>query len=363
MRILMIFRAPVGGLFKHVLDLTENYIKKGHEVALVFDSCAKLENKFEVFLHSSEKISVLRMDIPRHPGFSDVANVYKIKNFVRRFKPDVIHGHGAKGGVYSRVVAKLCRVRNFYTTHGGVLHYPKDSIEGFVYRVIERILCKFTDVVFFESNFAKFEYKNFVGHNGEFGPVIYNGIDSNKFKSFQVPFNFDRLVFLGEIRHLKGVQTLLDALALLREKGFSVPLDIYGDGPDRAYYENYQKNLKLCGVHWKGAVPSAFDAFAEGGVLIIPSYRESFSYVALEAAASGLPIIASNVGAVRSILQNDKYIVLPNDHIDLSNKIIEIFGSFETVKSDCFRLKNKVLNEFDVSLMADKVMNYYLVRN
>ncbi len=87
----------------------------------------------------------------------DVAAVRHVAKAIAATGPDVVHGHGAKGGAFagSRRAAGI----RVYTPHGGSLHYGRWTPQGMVYGAAERILMRRTDLFLFESKFARQTYQ------------------------------------------------------------------------------------------------------------------------------------------------------------------------------------------------------------
>src|SRR5262249_38831256 len=113
------------------------------------------------------------------------------------------------------------------------------------------------------------------------------------------------LVFVGELRRLKGVDLLIDALARLAGSGRHITATIVGEGPDRAAFEAAGTAAELCDKgRFVGALP-ARTAFARGRLLVVPSRAESLPYIVLEAAAAGVPLIATSVGGIPEIFGPD----------------------------------------------------------
>nr|MDQ2704862.1 glycosyltransferase [Pseudomonadota bacterium] len=132
LRIVHCFRSPVGGIFRHVRDLAEAQAAAGHLVGIVCDSTTGgdlEERQFEALLPSLA-LGVSRTPMQRHIGPGDIAAALRAYRIIKELQPDILHGHGAKGGVYSRMFGSLLRVFRYrvarlYTAHGGSLHYDE----------------------------------------------------------------------------------------------------------------------------------------------------------------------------------------------------------------------------------------------
>ena len=108
---------------------------------------------------------------------------------------------------------------------------------------------------------------------------------------------------------------MLSALARVREAR-PVSAVIVGAGPDAAAFEDETSRLGLDDiVSFRDAMP-AREAFRLGRVLVVPSRAESFPYIVLEAAAAGLPMLATNVGGIPEIVSGTDTALLPPEDVD-----------------------------------------------
>src|SRR5260363_26545 len=157
LRILHVVRAPVGGIIRHILDVANGQIERGHHVGIVADSLTG-GTRADAVLAEIEprlKLGVHRVAIRREPRFADLMVWAHIAGLIRKLKPDVVHGHGAKAGAYVRLRRRSNKVIRVYTPHGGSLHYPLDTWKGRFYSQLERTLMNSTDLFLFESAFAR----------------------------------------------------------------------------------------------------------------------------------------------------------------------------------------------------------------
>ncbi|WP_299752470.1 glycosyltransferase family 4 protein [Devosia sp.] len=305
LRILQVMRAPVGGLFRHVADLTRSLAADGHEIGIVVDSLAN-DAQTETRLAALEPFASLgihRFAMPHVLGRGDLVTPLAVRRLVNKLNIDVLHGHGAKGGFYARL-AKIGKRKPIaiYTPHGGVLHFSASSRSGQVFHLLERKLMAQTAAIIFESAFAKRTYSAVIEEPSCPSPVIHNGLNQDEF--VPVPANDDAadFVFVGELRDLKGIHVLIDALAEVRRSdGTPATLVMAGDGPARAALATQIAKLKMQDrVELAGAQP-ARAMFARGRCAVVPSLAESLPYVVLEAAAAQLPVIATKVGGIPEI--------------------------------------------------------------
>src|ERR1700743_35856 len=165
LRIVHAVRAPVGGIIRHILDLANGQINAGHHVGIIADSLTGGERAKAALAEIAPrlKLGVRRLAIHREPHPSDLLVWMRFMALIRRLKPDVIHGHGAKAGAFIRMKGRSKHSIRIYTPHGGSLHYPPETWKGAFYSRLERALMNNTDLFLFESAFARNTYLRMIG--------------------------------------------------------------------------------------------------------------------------------------------------------------------------------------------------------
>ena len=305
LRILQILRAPVGGLFRHVQDLTRELAARGHQVGIVADSL-HTDALSEERLHRLRPFAPLgihSLPIPRMFGPDDIFSALKVRRLADDLSVDVLHGHGAKGGLNARLARIGARTRvALYTPHGGVLNYAPGSLAGRAFRQVEHLLAAATDGIVFESAFAEAAYIEQIAPPRCPAPVIHNGLTPEEFEPIVPNADAADFVFIGEFRPVKGIASLLDALAPLRAPdGRPATLAMAGSGPDQPAIEAQIARLGLEARVTLLGVKPARPTLHLGRCEVVPSLAESLPYVILEAASANRPVIATDVGGVREI--------------------------------------------------------------
>lgn len=369
LRIIHCFRAPVGGLFRHVLDLSAAQAERGHEVGFIIDSTAAdpltEERLAKAALHLS--LGITRIPMGRLPGPGDLKAGRAVRDAVRDLRADVLHGHGAKGGAYARLATRELRLAGqhiacFYTPHGGSLHYGPATLQGLVYTAIEKLLARYTDGLIFECDFIRRIYDRRIGALQVPRRVIPNALQPRDFDPYRPSPDAADFLFVGELRQLKGVDILLEALTRLAVER-PVRAVIVGAGPDAAKFHSLAGNLALGGeVDFPGAMP-AQSAFKLGRCLVVPSRAESMPYIVLEAAAAGMPLIATDVGGIPEIVDGtDTPLVPPGDADALASAMRGYLDAAEAAQQRANRLRSAVEERFTVDRAADTVLAFYAER-
>src|SRR6188472_1864711 len=234
LNILHVLRAPVGGLFRHVVDLARGQAARGHRVGIVADAATGGEQAHTRLAQLAPVLAfgITRVPMSRHLGARDVTALLHVRRRAAEMGAHVIHGHGAKGGAYARLADTPGAIR-VYTPHGGSLHYSWRSPAGMLYLNAERALMRRTDLFLFESNYGRDAFLAKVGQPRALMRVVHNGVRPEEFAAVSAHSEATDLVFVGELRALKGIDLLIEAVALLAREGKKVTLTIAGDGPDR----------------------------------------------------------------------------------------------------------------------------------
>ena len=306
LRILHAVRAPVGGIFRHILDVANGQAERGHEVGIVADSLTGGDRAAAALDEIAPRLSlgVYRMPIQREPHLSDVTAWIAFMRLVRRLRPDVLHGHGAKAGAFVRMKPASKDTIRVYTPHGGSLHYPSNTAKGQVYSRLERALMNRTELFLFESAFARNTYQRLIGTPSGLVKCVFNGVTADEFGPIATADDATELVYVGEFRHIKGADLLIDAVARLRADGRRLTLTLGGDGEETGALKAQVQELGLTeAVRFIGHIKPRY-GFSKGRLLVVPSRGDSMPYVVIEAAAAAMPIIAANIGGIPEIFGN-----------------------------------------------------------
>ncbi|CAN5460776.1 glycosyltransferase family 4 protein [soil metagenome] len=362
LRILHAVRAPVGGIFRHIVDLANGQAERGHQVGIIADSLTGGERAAATLAEIAPRLAlgVHRLAMQRAPHPSDVAAWPQFMRIVNRLKPDVLHGHGAKAGAFVRMKPASKEAIRVYTPHGGSLHYPLTSIKGQIFSRLERALMNRTELFLFESAFARDTYQRLIGTPA--GPVkcVFNGVTAEEFEPVTIADDATDLVYVGEFRHIKGADLLVDAVAQLRAKGRPVTLTLGGDGEETAALKAQIQRLGMTdAVRFLGHVKPRF-GFSKGRLLVVPSRGDSMPYVVIEAAAAGAPIIAANVGGIPEIF--DSYadaLFAPAFVPAMADAIETAMAAPEAALNRARLLRDRVFLHFSQKAMVEGVIAGY----
>lgn len=295
-------------LIPHIKTL----IDEGHQVDVAFN--IDQEVKPEIYEMGCK---IYQLPLQRSPLKKDNFRAYRmLKNIIISEGYDLVHTHTP---VASAIVRLVCRnlntVRVFYTAHG--FHFFKGApiLNWLIYYPVEKWLAKYTDtlITINKEDYGRAKSK-FKAKRVEYIPGV--GIDLKKFNSVEV----DRYLKHKELGLPKGAFVVLSVGELNKNKNHEVVIraiakidnpDIHyivcGEGQLKGYLRDLSEDLGIKNrVHLLGFRNDIAEICKVSDLFAFPSYREGLGLAALEAMASGLPLITSNVHGIVDYSVNGK---------------------------------------------------------
>lgn len=364
MRIIHILRAPMGGVLRHVSDLAQAQTRAGHQVGILCDApgTAGYNEPLLAVLETSLALGITRVAMTRSVGPGDISVTLKIRNILNDLSPDVVHGHGAKGGVYARTAGSLSRGASgkparFYSPHGGSLHYDPASASGRIYFTVERLLERATDMILFVADYERDTYAAKIGEPACASCVTYNGLAPSEFEPVVPVDDAADFLFIGEMRLLKGPDMFVQALGRMAAAGKAPSAVMVGEGPDRAAIEAMATETRGARIRFRPPMP-ARQAFALARTVVMPSRAEAMPYIVLEALAAGCGLIATNVGGIPEIFgDRSACLVAPEPdavHAAMANALAQP-DALKAAMPDAATLRAR----FSIDTMAHSILGAY----
>lgn len=193
--------------------------------------------------------------------------------------------------------------------------------------------------------------------------VIPNSVDVDRFANtkradvsqFGIPANHRILISIGRLEHQKGIDVLLNAIALLKPLPDDVHFLIVGDGPDANTLRARAAELRIDNhVHFANRRDDVPDLLAASTALILPSRWEGMPNVVLEAMAAGRPVIASRVEGVEELVRHREtgLIVGPENPVELAAAISDLLGDSAFATAAGAESQRTALKEFATKKMS-----------
>ena len=215
------------------------------------------------------------------------------------------------------------------------------------YKIAMYISFRNADVITTHSKYLQQYVKKYGARNVV--PTYYYGVDTQAFKPAEMQ-KHDKftVMYAGRFSLQKGVDHLLDAFKMLKNKGFEFKAWMYGNGFLKEKIADTVKREKLdievCGYVNQQTLASKFN---QADVFVVPSISEGLGFIAAEALSCGVPVVASRVGGLPDSIEGYGILVPPRDPKALAEAIIEIKSNYADYKRKALEGRTHITNKFD----------------
>lgn len=310
----------VGGAEVITFNLAKKMQQIGHKVAIMYLTG---ENRID----NSNVIETIGLNMKKTP-FGVLKALMKAKNYCNDFTPDVLHANMFHAILFSRFLRLMYPVKkNIDTVH-------TINVQG----RLRMLLLKLTDCL---SNITTNVSQETVDHfieqkifKKDKSVAVYNGVDLSKFiknKSVSLRANYsipnDNFVYINVSRIMpaKDHKNLLDAFKIVHQKNIKTKLICVGDGDLYNEIIEYSKILGLQdSVIFTGSKKNVVSYYNSADCFVLSSAWEGFGIVLAEAMACELPVITTDCGGTKEVVQNDCYLVPIKNPEKLAEKMLEL---------------------------------------
>lgn len=306
----------------------------------------------------------------------NVANIHQnmkaykqIKKILKDNKYEFIHCHSPIGGVCGRLAAKVTHTKVIYTAHGFHFYKGAPKLNWMIYYPIEKVLSYITDVLI-TINKEDYELakKKMKAKRIEYVPGI--GVDINKFENViidkinkrkEIELSKDNIVLLsvGELNKNKNHEVIIRALDKLKNP--NIQYIIAGRGNLESYLKELAKELNVENqVHLLGFRTDISELYSISDLFCFPSYREGLSVALMEAMASGLPVVCSEIRGNCDLIQSEKggYLCAPSNIDDFAKYIKELVENSEK-RNEMSKYNKEFIGNFGVDVVKENMKNIY----
>lgn len=359
MKILLFTEASSAGVGRHVVDLAEGLIAAHHQCHVLYGT-ERMDDRFALRVARLPLTALLR--VQKNPGLSDLPILLRLRQYIQQHGPfDILHAHSTKAGLLLRLAALGCKGAVFYTPHAPLTMNPRLPLPiRYSLALLELVLTTITSKLIAVSREEADHLKKFLVPGRKIS-VIPNGIEEAaspvpKSQRYSAPVCIG---FLGRLSAQKNVLMLLEAFALAFKPHDQVSLAIGGTGPELQTLQAGAESLGIATrVNWLGDCTAAalnnFDIFA------LPSAYEGMPYVLLEALSAGLPLVATAVGGVRSVISDgvEGFVVDPGATLQFARALRKLAWN-QQLRDDMGRRAVEKAAGFTLNRMVAETVSVY----
>lgn len=252
----------------------------------------------------------------------DLGKLIELNQHLEKIKPELVHVHDARAGLVARPLLRLKKVPSLMTVHLPPYYYQWKRFSTFrqlLYGSGEAVLnhCTLTHTVYVAKHTYEYALKKGYSHP-ERSHLVTNGIDLSHFGKINSNKNNKEVIIccVARLGPEKNLSLLMEAAAMLKQRGHKFLLWFIGDGPELPRLEQLVRrdNLEQHVRFW-GNQSDVLKFLRKADIFVLPSLYETHPLAVMEAQSVGLPCILSNVGDHAEMVSNPQcgFIFEPND--------------------------------------------------
>lgn len=342
-------------IFNFRKEIVERLLDDGHRVIISSPGGEKIDKLVEMEAEHDE------VEMNRH-GKNPLEEL-KLLNYydriMKKYNPDIVFSYTIKPNIYGAISAKKRNIPFVANVTGlGISLQKSGLLQRILIQMYKRAFSK-VQTVFFQN---KSNQQLFIEHNvavDKHKLLPGSGVNLDEFRILEYPREDKvRFVFISRIMKDKGIEEYLQAAEYIKNKYSYVEFHICGmlDGDYEEYLQKYiDKNI----VTYHGMISDVKEILKSTHCTVHPSYHEGLSNVLLESAASGRPVLASDIPGCRETFEEgiNGFGFASED----TNSLIEAIEKFlrlshEEKKKMGLNGRNKVESEFDRQIVVDKYL-------
>jgi len=297
--------------------------------------------------------------------------LFRLARIMRLYRPHIVHTRNW-GAIEAVVAAKLAGVPAIiHSEHG----YEIDMFAGLPMRrrLFRRAAYAMTDAIFAVTRELRDFHARQAWIRSEHMGVMYNGVDTQRFapcketrfairKELGLPAESFVVGTVGRLVPIKDHHTLLKAAAMLSGSGIDVRVLLVGSGPERERLQSRTTDSlegRVCFAGDSSRVPEMLNAM---DVFVLPSLGEGMSNTLLEAMATGLPVLATNVGGNPEIIEDNVSgcLFTPGDAAWLGDRLKLLARDPAVIHQLGTAARNRAMESFSLSRMLENYRSFYL---
>lgn len=314
--------------------------------------------------------------------FKDLISLIQLISFLKKEKPLIIHSHTPKAGIIAMLASRITNIPIRLHTVSGLPLMEEKGTKKKLLEWIEKLTYSFSTQVFTNSN-GLFKYiidNNYISNNKlkVIGNGSTNGIDINYFSPIKVSDNQKKdlksslnilendfvFIFVGRIVTDKGINELVEAFESISKQNSKTKLILVGireselDPLNKNTLNIIKNNINIIETGFQNDIRPFLSI---SNVLVLPTYREGFPNVIMQAGAMELPVIATNINGCNEIIVNGKNgILIPSkDKTALENALVQLIDDKTFYESIKLNTRSMIVSRFERKVICEKLLNEY----
>lgn len=356
------------------------FIKNRFNISVITSPGTWITSKDIVYKYGI-KVTIVNF-IRKISPLKDVLTIIKLVKILWEEKPDILHVSTPKASFLTLVASKFLKIPFVLYTIRGIPYQRMKGLKRLLFEAIERFCCYSANQILAvsRSNYDFLidhrlcqESKLKVINKGSSHGVDYNKFDPNKkeveiqkqiYKKYGLSKNDFIFGFVGRMVKDKGIEDLAEAWKEFSKKNKGVQLVLVGpqiEPRDMVSKECYRYLNNEKTVHLVNDVKNPYNYYSIFSVVILPSYREGFPNVILEAGSMGLPSITSDsLGCIDSVIDGETGLVFETGNVkQLVEKMEMLYNNNKLIEKIRVNVRGHIIKNYDPIKIADEILKIY----
>lgn len=344
------------------------YLRKYFEIVAVSSP-----GKALIELSNREKIRTISLKMEREISpLNDFISLLKMIYIINKEKPSIVHSNTPKASLISMIASYVCRVPNRIYTVTGLRFETEVGFKKKILIFFEKITCYCANQIIAEGEDVKqlminsklTKKKIKIIGNGNINGIDENFwnpnlINSSIYQKYKINLNINSkdfvFIFIGRLTKDKGIQELYDSFSIIKDKFNHVKLIIVGENE---FAKNIILNSSTENIIHLGFRNDIRELLSISNVLILPSYREGFPNVILQALSMGLPCISTAVNGSKQVINQSNGILIPARSVAALSEAMElILNNYKIYNSIIIR--KEIISKFSQSYYYPQLLDFY----
>ena len=347
-------------MYNFRLGVMKHFLNSGYKVCVVAP-----EDKYTAQIKAAgiEFIPVKNLKRSGNNPLKDLVLFFEYLKIYKFLKPDFIFHYTIKPNIYGALAAKISNIKNISITTGLGYAFSNKGLLYYFVKYLYKLSLSYPLEVWFLNNDDRIIFiKNKIVTAGKSYLLPGEGIDTNFFKPPAIYFESEVTTFILISRMLydKGIKEYIDAIELLKEKGYSISCLLLGqidnENPEAIAIETIIGWQNKGFITYLGQTTNVISYIAKTHAVVLPSYREGVPRVLLEAASMGIPIITTRIPGCSDVVEDsiNGFLCTVKNSIDLAEKMEKfiLLSNKERIKMGIAGIK-KMQENFEEKIIID----------
>jgi glycosyltransferase involved in cell wall biosynthesis len=359
----IITQSEFGGAQRYIFEMGRLLDRNKYQIkAAAGSGDGELFRKLEEISVPSKHLEKMK----RAPNpFQVISAIKEMRDIIKAERPDVLFLCSTTAGILGSLAAISLKTKVIYRIGGWAFNDPRPFWQNSLISLAERATSRLKNAIIVNSEFDwRIAVKKKIA-SPEKIVKIYNGLDPNRMEFLsredsrrELEIGNDPVIgIVANFYKTKGLEHLIKAAKEIIKENSQTKFVIVGEGRLRSKLEKMIKKYGLeNNVFLKGRIPNAYKHLKAFDAFVLPSLKEGFPWIILEAMAAELPIIATKVGALPEIINDkeDGLLVEPGSSQELAERIKELLKNPDAARAMGIRAKAKLVEKFSPRKMAEK---------